>query len=259
MDKLFSDIQQNFNQITQKNNKESLLTKQQISQDKINELLEKSSDAIMCGPTCQKSRISEELKQKYLDAETNIQTAPIKLEQSKKNYYIYTKGNSYYDNMKEEELKSKADTISKLLEDNFNNELLSANIMNSYLNTALTNSENTKELLKQYLIKNSLLKVKLKESRGDILTNDRKNYYENNALNSLQLWYTFFWYIYYVLVLIICLIFIFSSSNFKIITKIIFSIIIIFYPYYIIYINKFINYVFLSIQSKISKNVYNDL
>ena len=89
MDKLFSNIQQNINKMKQNGNKETLLQRQQISQDKINELLEKSSEAIMCGPSCQKLKVSEELKQKYLDAETNMQTAPIKLEQSKKNYYIW--------------------------------------------------------------------------------------------------------------------------------------------------------------------------
>ena len=88
MDELFSSIQQNL----QNNDKTSLLQKQQVSQDKINELLEKSAEAMMCGPTCQKLKITEELKQKYLDAQTNIQTAPTKLEQTKKNYYIYSEG-----------------------------------------------------------------------------------------------------------------------------------------------------------------------
>ena len=115
MDNLFSNIQQSLNQMNQNDTKQSLLQSQQANQDKINELLEKSSEAIMCGPTCQKMKVTEELKQKYLDAETNMQTAPIKLEQSKKNYYIYTEGRPYYDNMKEEELTKKAETISQMV------------------------------------------------------------------------------------------------------------------------------------------------
>lgn len=88
MDKLFSNIQQNLtslqNNINQDNNKKTLLQRQQISQDKINELLEKSSQAMLCGPTCQKLRVTDELKQKYLDAETNMQTAPLKLNKVRK-------------------------------------------------------------------------------------------------------------------------------------------------------------------------------
>ena len=103
MDKLFSSIQQTL----QPNDKNSLLQNQQLNQDKINDLLNKSAEALLCGPDCQKMKITDELKQKYLDAETNIQTAPIKLEQTKKNYYVYKEGRPFYDNMLEEELKKK--------------------------------------------------------------------------------------------------------------------------------------------------------
>ena len=215
MDKLFSNIQQSLNNMNQNDKKQTLLQRQQASQDKINELLEKSSQAIMCGPTCQKIKVTEDLKQKYLDAETNMQTAPIKLEQSKKNYYIFTEGMPYYDNMKEEELKTKANTISQMIEENFNNEVSSANTMNTYLNTALINSENTKELLKQYLEKNQELKIKLRDRHGDILTNDRKTYYETEALERLQLWYVLFWRIYYLLVItfLLSLVFYLKPNN----------------------------------------------
>jgi hypothetical protein len=75
MDKLFSIIQQGLTE-TNKDNKTNLLKDQQISQETINNLLEQASNATLCGPTCQKIRVSQELKQKYLDAETNMQTAP---------------------------------------------------------------------------------------------------------------------------------------------------------------------------------------
>ena len=259
MDKLFSNIQQNINKMKQNGNKETLLQRQQISQDKINELLEKSSEAIMCGPSCQKLKVSEELKQKYLDAETNMQTAPIKLEQSKKNYYIYTEGRPYYDSIKEEDLNKKANTISQLLEENFNDEISSAKTMNTYLNTALINSENTKDLLKEYLEKNQLLKIKLRERHGDILTNDRKTYYETDAYDRLVLWYRFFWWIYYIIVLMMILALIFSPVKLSVSEKIIYGVIFIFYPYYINYVVIWFYDKYLWIKSKIPKNVYNDL
>lgn len=256
MDKLFSNIQQKINESGDNKN---LLQRQQISQYKINELLEKSSQAILCGPSCQKLKVTEQLKQKYLDAETNMQTAPIKLDQSKKNYYIYTEGRPYYDNMKEEELKTKADTVSQLLKKNFNDEITSANTMNSYLNTALINSENTKELLKEYLEKNQILKLKLRERHGDILTNDRKTYYETDALERLQSWYSLFWWIYYIVVLMLFFALIFSPSKLSIILKIILTGLLVFYPYYITYVVKWIYGQFVWIKSKIPINVYNDL
>jgi hypothetical protein len=259
MDKLFSNIQQSLNNMTQNDKKQTLLQSQQLSQDKINELLEQSSEAIMCGPTCQKIKVTEDLKQKYLDAETNVQTAPIKLEQSKKNYYIFTEGRPYYDNMREEELKKKAEKISEIIEENFNNEISSANTMNTYLNTALINSENTKELLKTYLEKNKILKIKLRDSRGDILTNDRKTYYEIEALERLQSWYLLFWRIYYLLVIVFLLALVLSPSNLSVIKKILLAVFFIFFPYIFHWTNQVMYKIYYWILNKIPKNVYNNL
>ena len=255
MDKLFSSIQQNL----QQTDKSSLLQGQQISQDKITALLEKSAESLMCGPTCQKLKITEELKQKYLDAQTNLQTAPIKLDQTKKNYYVYSEGTPYYNNMREEELKQKSEKISELLGENFNDELSSALTMNSYLNTALINSSYTTELLKGYTEKNLELQLLLRNRHGDILTNDRKTYYETDALNTLTFWYKLFWYIYYVLVLILILAFIFSTNDFSRTTKIIIGALVIFYTYYIDYIVRWVYGLWKLLISRLPKNVYNNL
>ena len=240
-------------------NQKKLLQKQQISQDKINQLLELSSQELICGPDCQQKKISTELKQKYLDAQTNLQTAPINLENTKKNFYVYSEGLPFYDNMREEELQQKADTISTLISENFNTEVSDANIMNIYLNTALINSKYTKELLENYLEKNQKLKLQLKERYGDILTNDRKTYYETDALNALTFWYKLFWYIYYVLVIMLILAFIFSSTDLSRITKIIISVLVIFYTYYIDYIIKWGYGLWKLLVSRFPKNVYNNL
>lgn len=259
MDNLFSNIQQNLSSLQNTSNSKDLLQRQKISQYKINELLEMSAEAIMCGPDCQKSKISEELKQKYLDAQTNLQTAPINLENTKKNYYVYTEGRPYYDNMLEEELKQKAEKISLLLSENFNNEVDDSETMNTYLNTALINSKYTKQLLEEYLDKNHNLKLQLKERHGDILTNDRKTFYETDAYDRLILWYRFFWYIYYIVVLMFMLALVFSLSKLSMISKMILSTIFIFYPYYINYITKWVYSQYKWLISKIPKNVYNDL
>lgn len=250
------DIQNKYDRLLQQQN---LLQRQQISQDKINELLEKSAQALACGPDCQKRKISEELHQKYLDAQTNLQTAPIDLENTRKNYYVYTEGRPYYDNMIEEELKQKAEKIGLLLSENFNNEVTDSNTMNIYLNTALINSKYIKELLQEYLDKNQALKLKLRERHGDILTNDRKTYYETDASERLGLWYRFFWWIYYIVVLMLILAFIFSPSDLTVIKKIIITVLFVFYPYYISYIVGWGYDQYLWIQSKIPKNVYNNL
>jgi hypothetical protein len=255
MDELFSSIQKTL----QPNDKKSLLQKQQINQDQINDLLNKSADALLCGPTCQKLKITDELKQKYLDAETNIKTAPIKLEQTKKNYYIYSEGRPFYNNMLEDELKQKADTISELLAENFNDEISSALTMNQYLNTALINSEYTSELFNKYADENIELKLQLRDSRGDILTNDRKTYYETDAIIQLQLWYRLVWYIYYILMIVFAIAMVVSPSQLTMVKKVVIFVLLIFYPYYIDYIVRWIHGLYINMRNKLPKNVYNDL
>ena len=130
MNNLIASLQQKMNELGQKNAKNDLLVRQQDTTNKINALLEQSAEAISCGPTCQKLKVSSELKQKYLDAQTNMITAPIKLEETKKNYYVYTEGRPYYDDIKEAELKEKAEKIGILLSENFYKEDLSIKPLN---------------------------------------------------------------------------------------------------------------------------------
>jgi hypothetical protein len=259
MDKLFSNIQQTL----QTDDKNNLLQNQQISQDKINQLLEQSAESLMCGPTCQKLKITEQLKQKYLDAETNLQTAPVQLEQTKKNYYIYSEGRPFYDNMLEEELTQKSKKITRLLAENFNDEVRDAIVMNMYLNTALINSNYTKELLMGYREKNKALKLKLHNSHGDILTNDRKTYYETEAFAKLKLWYKVWWYMYYILYLVVLIATFIGSSNLlqnmSTSKKIVMHIALFTYPYYIDYIVMKIYGFIMKIHSNLPKNIYNNL
>jgi hypothetical protein len=257
MNKLFSDPDKKSK--NKNNDTDTLMKKQQASTEKLNSLLEQSLTALSCGPDCQKIKIEGELKQKYMDAQTNLQTAPVQLETTKKNYYVYTEGRPYYDNMLEEELKKKADTMGQLLAENFHDEISNANTMNSYYNTALTNSSYTKELYKVYLEKNKLMQDTIRQHHGDVLTNDRKTYYETEAIEELRNWYSFFWYVYYIILFTVFSYVLFFKTQLNIFIRIIIFIIFIFYPYYIDAVLRHIYYFFHSLWKQLPKNVYNDL
>lgn len=255
MDSLFSQIQGSL----QQNNQNSLLENQQISQEKINELLNQSADALMCGPTCQKLKVKEELKQKYLDAQTNVMTAPIELERTKKNYYVFSEGKSSYDNMLEKELMVKSVKITKLLAENFNDELSNAKTMNDYLNVALINSSYIKDLLNNYVTENEALMLKLKDNRGDILTNDRKSYYATQELDRLELWYKIWYRIFYIFVIAFLICGLVCESTATMSTKMILFVLISFYPFYIDSGLKTIYNFFAGVYKNLPKNVYNNL
>jgi hypothetical protein len=238
---------------------EQLLQKQQISTEKLNSLLEESLSALSCGPSCQKIKTTEDLKQKYLNAQTNLQTAPIQLETTKKNYYVYTEGEPRYNDMLEEELKQKADMMGKMIADNFNEEINNANLMNSYYNTELTNSGYTKELYSVYLEKNQSTQKNIKGHYSDVLTNDRKTYYETEALEDLKYWHYVLWIIYYFFIMPLFIYGLVSKSSYHFLIKLLIGFIVIAYPYYIDFILRTIYGFFHSIWIQLPKNVYNDL
>jgi hypothetical protein len=255
-----ADLQNKYNSLVDFQQLQQDRMQQQItSMSQINDIIEKANSAIICGPECQRQKQADMLRQKYLDAQTNLQTAPINLENSRKEYYVFTEGQPYYDNLLEQELKQKAEIIAKLLTESFNDELASAITMNEYYKTDVENCKNTQELLIKTIEENDKLQLELRKTRGDILTNDRKTYYENNASDKLDVWYKFWWYVYYIAVIILLIALVMTPSSLSIIVKVLLFILVSCYPYYISYIIDWIYAFITSIRDTVPKSVYNKL
>ena len=181
------------------------------------------------------------------------------LENSKKNYYVFAEGRPFYDEMLEKELKKKADIMGKMIADNFRDEIINAKTMNTYYNTQLINSDHTKELYAVYLEKNKVIQDGIKNHHADVLTNDRKTYYETEALEELKNWHTFFWYFYYLVVMPIFTFALIAKSSLHFVIRLIIETIMLAYPYYIDYVMRSIYRFFHSLWKQLPKNVYNDL
>ena len=115
------------------------------------------------------------------------------------------------------------------------------------------------KICEDFLEKNQVLNLKVKETQGDILTNSRKTYYQTEALERLELWHKFFLSIFYIIVIILCLSFAFAPHNLSTIKCIVISVLIIFYPFYINYLVEWIYGLWNSFKKIIPKNVYNNL
>lgn len=254
MDSLVASIQESLSGTNNNDDNSALLQNQQSIQQQIDALLQDSS--LICGPSCQKDKITKELKQKYLDAETNLKTAPDQFKKARMNYYVYSEGETSYNAMQESELKEKAKNIAEQLTTLFNNELTNANTMNSYLNTATINSQYTVDLLNTLLAKNKELAEQLKESHSDIITNDRKTYYENEAIDSLELWYVLFRHAFYFLsiILLITLISMRKYGN-----AVIAFLVLLFYPFYINFVVKWLYHTITRLINQWPSNIYNNL
>lgn len=238
---------------------QALLDQQRQTTDKINALLDQANQLLSCGPTCQKLKKAEELKQKYLDAQTNMETAPQQYETSRRQYYTFIEGETGYTNMLEEELKNQADQLGNSLTNTFNEGVQHAKTMNSYLSTALINSGYTEELYDAYRKENVILADKMKARRGDILTNDRKTYYQEEAVSRLKMWYRFFWYIYYIMIIMVVIAMLGAHSEMSRIKKVFIVVLLVFYPYYIHPVLLWFYGQIMKVYHWLPKSIYNSL
>jgi hypothetical protein len=182
-----------------KNQKLQHDTKQLKSFETLSSLLEKSADTLACGPDCQHDKKQQRLKQKFLDAKTNVQTAPDELKENRKNYYVFSKGEGYYDDWQEKTLEKKARRLAHDIKTNLDQELAKCDTLNAYLVAGQINMEHVDALYASFLEKNMVTRKQVKGTKGDILTNQRKTYYENEEIYHLKKWYNIFFYLYYIL------------------------------------------------------------
>ena len=159
--------------------------------------------------------------------------------------------------MLETEMTQKSEAIVKQIAEKFNEEIQNANIMNSFYNTIENNSENSIELYDEYLKKNKEMLALIKGTHGDVLTNDRKTYYETEAIDNVKLWNTFLVIIYWILFATLILSMVFSPSAMSTKQKILLGLALILYPFII---NKivmfFYNYYTNTFVKNIDTNVY---
>jgi hypothetical protein len=172
----------------------------QFDMSNFNALVNQASDSIMCNSDCQQQRESDKLKQIYLKAQTKILSAPSELQVAEKNYVTFTQGEPAYNEMQETELKKKAKLIADETTQKFNEEATKIKTQIDIYNGLFLNYTNVVDLYEKYKRENAELLIELKDEINDVLTNERKTYYEDQQIDSLK----FYYYYFLVTVYIIC-------------------------------------------------------
>lgn len=163
--------------------------------DHFNSLLDQARTAITCDSDCQYRKTSKELQDKYLAAKSNISSGPQQLDDAQKNYLIFTQGQSGYSEYQDKTLEVKAEKVSEIFEKKFKEEIKNVTSNIHTYNSLLTNYKNVLDLYTKYKEENIILEKTLKNDSSDILTNERKTFYEDQGIDNLN-------YYYYVMVII---------------------------------------------------------
>jgi len=222
-----------------------------------NELVSQASDAILCNSDCQQMRKSEELKQKYVDARTNLASAPSQVYTAQKNYITFADGQPAYDEMRKEDLQQHAENISNEFSTKFKDEEKVINIQIDSYDGLLINFKNIFDLFRTYKKENKKLLFELKNETNDVLTNERKTFYEDQRIDGLKYYYYYILLCIYVICVICFVAFSFfypSQSSFK--TRMLVLIALVVLPFVSSWILGYIIYLIYTIYSLLPKNVY---
>jgi len=174
----------------------------QIDMNKFNTLITQASDAVLCNSECKKQRETDKLKQNYLNSQTNLASAPNQVQVAQKNYVTFTQGVSGYNDLLDSQLQEKAKEIADKFTEYFESDSKEITTQIDTYEGLLINFKNVAELYLNYKKENVQLIKDLKNETNDVLTNERKTYYEDQKIDGLKGFY------YYILlgIYIICLI-----------------------------------------------------
>jgi hypothetical protein len=172
---------------------------EQVTQ--FNNMLNDAKQRVSCDSSCQHRRKAAELKKKYEFAKTHMNDKMI--HQAQKNFIVFAKGQPVYDEIHDAQLRRQAQQIGKAIIDKFHTE--SSKIVSDIKSYAvlLLNYPNVLDLFNTYKRENVAMKKQIKEDGNDILTNERKTYYETQGNETL----TTFFYVLTIIYIIVLLVF----------------------------------------------------
>jgi hypothetical protein len=196
----------------------------------------------ICDSECQKQEEIANLKQIYLAAKNNMESAPVEYETAKKNYLTLKDGVNGYNEMLRKEYTDEATKKKESMEENFN----------KHYDTVYTKITELQEIQK-YIPKEGFEGVPDKNiflslpQQGvvasnltdNITLNNRKSQYELEEYTKLKKYYSIYFIVFYILVVVLLLMFI-KTTNVSYYIKFIFLLCVAFYPYYISWLVYFV-------------------
>lgn len=142
---------------------------------------------LSCDAACQKQKEADKLRKKWIDSINQYEKLPQTIETNEKNYYDAAKGKSYYTN---DILKPKYEKQAKNLvteEHNYLKETTKQfNVLLDGFSGETIAVQRLKELEKDLITKNKLLKEKIDDHYKKTLTDERRVFYEIEEVDRLN-------------------------------------------------------------------------
>jgi hypothetical protein len=228
--------------------------------EQVNDALAKSESSLTCGPDCQAQENIKTLRQIYLDAQLNLQTAPTTLSVAEKNYLVSTLGEVGYSDYMTTRYSVQASQIGDKITSSFEKVATESTNLSDIYETLYTNYDYLEDLYNNYTTVNTDLKKDINQSTGDVVTSDRKTYYESQNYNYLKNWYTVYKFVYIVIIIIFIIFLFVRKSEYSFVSRVFILILFILYPIYITQSVFWIwNNVILRIWELLPSNIYKSI
>jgi len=181
--------------------------------DKFNSFIDSANEALACDAACQQDKTASDLEQKYLDAKSNVVSAPSQLAKAAQDFITFTKGTSGYQDYQEKQFEMQANESADTYSSKFNQEVEKVQSEIKTYETLLQNYSNVVDLRNKYAKEVLLFTNKLKTKSHEVITNDRKTYYEDQENENLQYYYKLLSAFYILLIILfVVLSFVYTSS-----------------------------------------------
>jgi hypothetical protein len=188
--------------------------------DNFNAMIEHAQKSIGCDSNCQREKEIKHLKEKYLESKEIKSTAPEREKHAFKQYFEFAHGSQKYAEVIKEKSSIEADKRVVEYSKHFNEEIKEIEKDIIYVAMISKNYENLLKYKEDLLKNNKKLQILTKTTKADIITNDRKTFYENQGIESLDYYYTFIKYIYICCILGFCVCIFAIPTNMPTIKKI---------------------------------------
>lgn len=228
--------------------------------EQVNDALAKSESSLTCGPDCQAQQSIQTLRQIYLDAQLNLQTAPTTLSVAEKNYLVSTLGESGYSDYMTTRYSVQASQIGDKITSSFEKVANESTKLSDIYETLYTNYDYLEDLYNNYATVNTALKTDINNATGDVVTSDRKTYYESQNYSYLKNWYIVYKFVYIVIIIIFIIFLFVRKSEYSFVSRVFILILFILYPIYITQSVFWIwNKVILRIWELLPSNIYKSI
>lgn len=200
--------------------------------NKLNLLIDQASGVLSCDANCQKNQQITLLRQQIQEAVDNQKYAPQRVNKAVKDYIVYSKGTPVFNEYQVSSLTTEAEDDVNKYKAQFQDILNQTNTNLDSFKSLLLNYTNLSTSYEQYYAENKRLLQQVNKANSDTNTNQRKTFYEDENIKSLDYYYSIIRFFYVIVLVVYCYFFISRSfSLFSFWPKLIVLIVMIAYPF----------------------------